>query len=387
MSAASPALPGALENARPMEAEPLHHGSHRNLVTRVTEAPRTSPVDAIVVSTARTAPYLREAARLATELKCTVVALCSRRATARAAIAEFERSAEGIRARAIDVSPSLFQLVPAFQTREMTQRSVFRRSTDLSFKRNLGLLLARAAGWQRVVLLDDDLKVDNPYDLQMAVNLLTDYSAVGLENVGFPDNSVVCHAHRQTKGKQDTFIGGGALAVNPLNEPGFFPDIYNEDWFFLLDAVKLKAAAIIGQAEQKAYDPFAGPDRARSEELGDTLAEGIYRQLDNGRRVQDADEDYWHDFLRIRRLFIEQVLERATNMPESGDTRRMIEALKAARGRHLRITPDFCVEFLRRWRIDRRTWQRHIAAKPVDMDVDVAIKELDLGAHCVSSCA
>ena len=45
---------------------------------------------------------------------------------------------------------------------------------------------------------------------------------------------MVCHAIRDTGGKQGTFVGGGALAVAVDRVDSFFPDIYNEDWFYLL---------------------------------------------------------------------------------------------------------------------------------------------------------
>ena len=115
---------------------------------------------------------------------------------------------------------------------------------------------------------------------------------------GFPDHSVVCHAYRQAGGEQQSFIGGGALAVEVKRSKSFFPDIYNDDWFFLLDGSKwLQPIAVRGQVIQQPYDPFRTPDRARAEELGDVLAEGIYWLLDQDRSFQRGRSGSLEDVL------------------------------------------------------------------------------------------
>ena len=93
----------------------------------------------------------------------------------------------------------------------------------------------------------------------------------------FPDNSVVCHARRLAGLPQDNFVSGSVLGVNCDDLPlPFFPDIYNEDWFFFSKAVARHELANVGDATQAPYKPFADPQRARHEEFGDLLAEGLY---------------------------------------------------------------------------------------------------------------
>jgi hypothetical protein len=97
--------------------------------------------------------------------------------------------------------------------------------------------------------------------------------------------------------------------VGTARSRSFFPDIYNEDWFYLLDAkMGLQPLAASGEAIQRPYDPFRTPDRARAEELGDVLAEGTFWLLDQGRSVADADEAHWAAFLNRRGRFIVHVL-------------------------------------------------------------------------------
>jgi hypothetical protein len=153
----------------------------------------------------------------------------------------------------------------------------------------------------------------------------------------------------------------GALVVGLPRSRSFFPDICNEDWFYLLDAEKgLQPLAAAGEARQRPYDPFRTSDRARREEFGDVLAEGAFWLLDQGRSVAHADGAHWAEFLERRRRFIVYVPDRVKHSGiEAGERARMVTALKAAQGRLARITPDLCRDFMRAWTTDWQRWQHH----------------------------
>src|SRR5215467_3110785 len=214
---------------------PNHHSSHRRLLWLVEESARSAKVDAIIVPTARTVDYLQPAATAARVLRCPLVTLHSRNSSADEAVGHVDHRTDLI---AIDVSGPAGLRLPELTTSRLLAGTIFERQTDVSTKRNLALLLGHALQWKRVVFLDDDIKVPKPRDLSKAVSLLDAHDAVGLRIGGFPDNSTVCHAFREAGGQQDTFIGGGALAVEVERNRTFFPNIYNEDWFFVLDAGK-----------------------------------------------------------------------------------------------------------------------------------------------------
>ena len=182
---------------------------------------------------------------------------------------------EAIDLIAIDVPHPSFLGPPALETTRLLAGMRFARTTDTSAKRNIGLILSKLAGWQRIVFLDDDIKVPNPDDLRRACALLDPghYQAVGLAIEGFPDNSVVCHAFRETGGKQDTFVGGGALAVDISGNPVAVPEHLQRG--LVLPAGCGRGPAAAGHRR----DRGAGRIRslcerqpARSEELGDVLA-------------------------------------------------------------------------------------------------------------------
>ncbi len=363
-----------------LPAAVLHSPSHRKLLTGAA-SPVAVPgrVEAIIVPSARTAPYLRHAAGLAQELKCFLVVLCSKRAR-RDQLCQLIRSEFlMVDLIALDMPAYPPGAMPEFETTTLLAGTPLERRTDTSLKRNLALMLARTAGWKRVVFLDDDVEIPDPTDLRRAVGLLDTHDGVGLEMGGYPDNSVVCHAHRAAGGWQDTFVGGGALAVPVDRVESFFPNIYNEDWLFLLDDSRLRTVSQVGRAVQGPYDPFANEDRARAEEFGDILAEGIFGLLDRGRRVQDADEAYWRDFLARRASFINDIIDRTARADlEDGRRDQIIQALKASRGRLRIIEPAQCVGYLRAWRRDSRRWRRALDGLPSGLDVDKSLEHLGL---------
>ncbi len=123
----------------------------------------------------------------------------------------------------------------------------------------------------------------------------------------------------------------------------------------------LQPVAATGRVTQQPYDPYRSPDRARAEEFGDVLAEGIYWLLDQGRAVADADPRHWANFLVARKQFITQVLRMVADQPlAAAEKARRTAALKGALGRLAHVTPELCQEYLRAWTADRDRWQRHV---------------------------
>jgi hypothetical protein len=339
---------------------PNHHGSHQRLVWPADGLVPGTKVDAIIVPTTRRVAYLQEAARAARQLGCPLVTLHSGKWTCAAeAIRYVDRRVDLI---AIDVPEPAYLRLPDLETTRLLAGTVFEQRSDLSAKRNLGLMLSHMLGWERVVFLDDDIRVPDPDDLSKATGLLDTHAAVGLRIGGYPDNSVVCHAFRDAGGDQGTFVGGGAMAVEVRRNRSFFPKIYNEDWFYLLDSGKrLQSVATVGEVLQYPYDPYRA-ERARGQELGDVLAEGIFWLLDQEKTAADGDLEHWRDFLARRQLFIEQVLAMVERSADIGpaERARMIEALKAALGRLALITPELCVAYLKALVTDQERWRRHI---------------------------
>jgi hypothetical protein len=354
-----------------------HHNSHRGLLRQhETDSTGTSSLDAIVVPTARQVTNLRRAMTLAGKLNRPLVVLCSKLASVEDSVLLGKKI--GVDVTAVDTTEVSDKIIPRFSTTELLSETEFKHGHDTGTKRNLALLLARLMGWRRIVFLDDDIKVEDPRDLLRAARLLDQYSAVGLGIRRFPDNSVVCHAHRDTGGAQRSFVGAGALAVDTTSISSFFPEIYNEDWFFLLNGEGISPVAVTGAARQKRYDPYADPSRASYEEFGDCLAEGVYWLLDTKKSIDAADKEFWTEYLRIRRAFIDDVASRVESATTSAaQKKRMVIALGAARARCEAISPELCVNYLQAWLADRDTWRRHVENKASESALTQPGAELD----------
>ena len=368
------------------ETAELHKDTHAGLLRHPSTAGRDrTPVDAIIVPAARQATALHAVFAVAKVLHTVLVVICSHAARAADAVAEAKKF--DVDVIAID-NPSR-SLLPRFRTTHALAGTRFEPSAtrsdaipDTSAKRNIGLLLARMAGWERIVFVDDDIAIDAEA-VREAVCLLGDeWHAVGLGNHGYPDNSVVCHAYRYAGGKQGAFIGAGALAVAVSKVEAFFPDVYNEDWLFLYDAVAERKVAIVGEMAQHTYDPFADRRRAMQEEFGDCLGEGLFWLLHDqeGDRRDAADHAFWTDFLAKRRRFIAEIRRRLATQDAGPKTEKMLVSLEAADNCHKVINPRRMVDFITDWKRDRQTWQQFVTdtVDGQEWAIDKALAQLDL---------
>jgi hypothetical protein len=355
----------------------VHRDSHRRLL-REFDAGRSRPVDAIIVPAGRPTERLIHAAQLATELGCLLLAMCSTTGAVPARITDTVAArAPGVRWSAFTVPNDLgHPLLPATASPHADSRD--RRHGALSTMRNLALLIARMVGWRTVLLLDDDIVVPSAMTVREGARRLGPAAAIGLTVGRFPDNSVVCHAHRVAGGEQDVFVGAAALLIDTSLPFAFFPNIYNEDWLFLYDAVSERTVGCFGRVRQHPYDPFSDLHRARAEEFGDVIAEGLMSALPATPGLcPPLDAGYWNEFLAARHRFIRDAYHR---LLERRDPVAMgaLRSLDAARHRLRGITGRDCADYIRRWRADLLMWHELLARLGPREDVDDAAAYLGL---------
>jgi len=135
--------------------------THRQLLTHTRARLDEGTLDAIIVPASRPAANLDHAVTLARALDCSLVVLCSLKAQAvevneLLALRNFRR---GIVVD-IDVNyqhPKLDFVTSRRDALDFPWKQVSPNG-DLSTKRNLGLLLARMLGWERIFFMDDDIR-------------------------------------------------------------------------------------------------------------------------------------------------------------------------------------------------------------------------------------
>lgn len=361
-----------------------HLGTHRRLVSQTEHLAIDASLapDAIIVPASRPAENLEHAITLARALECALLILSSHKVKTSDVHALLARRSFTDDAIVVNLPDNyrheLLDFPALAKIKEDLPTACSWYVTDLSAKRNVGLLLARMLGWRRIFFLDDDIRDIDPADVKSTVSMLGPYRAAGMRVSKFPDNSAVCHAHRAIGGLQDVFITGAALAVDCQQDIGFFPDIYNEDWLFFFDnASRAQLASSGRKVTQLAYDPFADPDRAAWQEFGDVLAEGLYTLLDLGLDLRDATDDYWAQFLEARRIFLEAILGRADKM--SSENREQLQlSVEMALKCSVKIGPGLLERYTLLWRRDLRDWQRRIAGIRETPSLKAALEALGL---------
>jgi hypothetical protein len=359
-------------------------GTHRKLVSRTEQRELGTglELDAIIVPASRPAQNLEQAIDLAQAARCRLLILCSRRAEP----AEVRRllAQRSVRDAIVidlpaDYRHELLDFRGLASIRDDLPAACSYRVTDLSIKRNLGLILARMLGWRRVFFLDDDIGDIEPGGLNSTVSMLGLFSAAGMRVTHYPDNSVVCHAYRETGGIQDVFITGAALAVDCQQNTGFFPDIYNEDWLFFYDAASARRLGSSRcEVTQLEYNPFADPERAAGQEFGDVLAEGLYALLDFGSDVERATREYWSFFLGARRRVFDAI-NRRSDMAKSEIREDLLGAVEAARECSADLLPKLFERYVRLWRQDLRDWEQRVTRIRPMPSLDTALQALGLG--------
>jgi hypothetical protein len=314
---------------------------------------------------------------LAADVGCALVVLCSTPEQARQALEECGPSADGVLVTHV---PADHVNLMAFLTSEHPENEVEPSChVDIARKRNVGLLLGRLCGWRTAMFLDDDIRDMTASAVSRAAAMTARFQAVGFRIDSYPDNSVVCHAHRLAGGAQEVFPGGSAMLVDVARSDTLFPPIYNEDWLFLFDAAQRRSIAVAGSLSQLEYRPFAQSRRAASEEFGDMIAEGLFRLLHEGGSVPDATRDYWRSTLDRRSRLIDDIAGRLLlNEEYEPVTGYALMSLAAARKRLADITELSCLSFVRAWRTDVDTWRGKLTSLPVLADLADAAKYLDL---------
>ncbi len=365
---------------RPVRQQIVHRETHRSLL-RPSRRWRAGTVDAVVVSASRSAEHMRPAMRLSRRLNCRFIALCSRLAHGD----EIRRLAErepGLRFAVIVVPERYRHELISFRTDSSPGAGVGRLG-DLSVKRNLGLLLGYRAGWKSILFLDDDIESLRPRLVRRAAGTLKPGGAVGLPAYKFADNSVVCHANRRSGHNQDVFVSGSALLVDCARVEAFFPRVYNEDWLFLAHAVARRAVSKIGSVRQLPYDPYE-VKRARSEEFGDVLAEGLMAALHVGGLAAAAEAGYWEEFLVRRKEFISGIAGRIEERRTERRRTDILAALDAAEDRRAQISGIELAGYVADWRADLECWQQRLAKLTRPVPFGEILKKLKLDRATVS---
>jgi hypothetical protein len=357
----------------------LYRPSHRRLLSHIPERASSTGtrLDGIVVPTIRSLkeeqPGLQLAAQLAAVQDSQLMILCSQAARS-GELPESMRRSIGYKIEALDL-PDVEHDLPTFRSSQNSLSTIW-RANDVGSKRNFGLITAVRERWNYILFIDDDISAYeqgqtlNEDGLLRALDAMdTDprLGAIGWTVDDLPDNSVVGNALRLANKSQQIFIGGGALLVRCNCNVPFFPDIYNEDWLFLIAMGEAapdreRCFAIAGRARQSYYDEYSLL-RARSQVAGDILGEGLMNLLEDkgpAMSVTAGRRDYWQRVLDDRESLIIDICNAIDASPNSDDRLRAKMALRGTTEVYKQIRAKDLSNYVADWKADLQTWYLYL---------------------------
>lgn len=367
---------------------PKQSTSHDGLLDPSHQVTGKARFDAIVVPTNRPVEFLRDCVDLARETTIPLIVVCSKRVT-KSRVVDATKG-ERVQGFAVDLPRPPANPLGAISLATSNDKDLLAASSgltrDLSTKRNLGLVIARMLGWRRIMFLDDDIYDVSRDNVAVLAAALHDHNVSVLIPDYYPDNSVACHAYRLGGGDQGKFASAGAMGVRcDRDDLAFFPNIYNEDWFFFSQEAASHKIARVGASRQREYNPFEDPRRALKEEFGDLLAEGVYARLDANLDIPGANATYWAEFIKSRADFLSRVAESLVRHPDrnrDNDDGRNVRAaqvsIRAAQGQLELIGPDLCRKFVDLWQADLVEWRDYLTKLPHFDSVASALDHLRL---------
>jgi hypothetical protein len=223
---------------------------------------------------------------------------------------------------------------------------------DIPFKRNVALMESRWSGRRTIGLLDDDILLTAAQLDSAATALSKQADLVSFHVLDYPDVSTIDHVERLIRGVPSRVsIGGNCLFFRVEQAASFFPEVYNDDWFFLFSHVGLRRIASLGVAKQRPYRPWVDHGRIAFEQFGDIAIEGAKENIKDGRLPFDGSPQYW-------RVILDRYLTKLNALISLAPDGELGSALFAARQVASALESQSFFRFLERYRTDVRAFER-----------------------------
>lgn len=222
---------------------------------------------------------------------------------------------------------------------------------DLPIKRNYALWHARKNGFDRILLLDDDIQGLDASRIQAGAAALSDWTIAGYFVEDFPDTSVLGHVELAVGEPLFPFLSGSCLFLRSDQPLGFFPPIYNEDWILMAPAIARRQVCSLGVVRQQPIDPFARSALSDFQEPGEVIADGLFALLAAGQYEARFELSVWETILYEHRTWLTLLADRATDA-------RHRSAVTVALDRCNQLDAGTCAAYIGILEEDRVQWNR-----------------------------
>lgn len=229
----------------------------------------------------------------------------------------------------------------------------YQSSWDLPIKRNYAILYSREQKINNILLLDDDIRNLTPDILKNGCNLLKNNSVSGCFVDNEIDTSILGHLQKRAGETFYPFLSGSFLFIKPLSVKSFFPNIYNEDWLFMMPYIFDNSICSFGNVSQRDNDSLGDINRVKLQEFGDIIAEGLYTLIHLGEYSQRFETSYWNEVIKERRYIFDALLKTLLDTTYRTLIYTAIETNK-------NIQPEYCAEFINVLENDILKWNNYL---------------------------
>ncbi len=231
---------------------------------------------------------------------------------------------------------------------------------DLPNKRNFAIWFSKKNNFNKILLMDDDIRftIDQKLSYKLATALDSNWVS-GAYSTGEFDTSIIGAIAMRFGINRPVFLSGNCLAINLKKFIPYFPNIYNEDWLSILPAIVAKKATIVGPVLQLTRIVKDAKKRAKFQEFGEVIVDEIYSRIievENHRYlnelfIQMSEGCYWEMVLKDRDEWLAD-LGSCVGQTCNED----IEIIRAVREELSKINAKDCVSFINDWRWENELW-------------------------------
>lgn len=190
----------------------------------------------------------------------------------------------------------------------------------LGLSRNYAVLLASYYGYEYLLMIDDDIKIEQRNTIRVSFDMLRHHHVVGARTRGMPDDSIVGHLFRSVGIRQYDFITGQYMGINLRRVLYFFPNVYNEDLIFVMFQGLSGRLARSGSVRQLTSNRMPNTKaRLVFQEFGEILLEGL-ASLQRSEQSLLLVKAFWEKIIKQRALEL-TILEDRLNREKSTNTK------------------------------------------------------------------
>lgn len=189
-------------------------------------------------------------------------------------------------------------------------RQLGNENWNLGYARNFALVIGKAAGFEGMLFMDDDIEVQTISLIDELFGLLDEYRFSGANIVGLIDDSILGHIATHSRIFNERMLSGGFMAFAPRNIGHYFLNTYNEDWIWLFLQTKDKSYIQIGEVMQALSDPLVNyTGKIMFQEFGEVMLDGVLDCYESDPAESLCSTLFWERMLKERKEYLEKLYE------------------------------------------------------------------------------